>query len=385
MSVTRMTPNYSQSSIQRCNRCHIPIPLNATFCGTCGERFDKQNSTQLLNRADIAERYRITSLVRRRPYVQLFIAIDNLRQQPVVIRDIDVSSLDEQGQAQAIETVQQEHDLLRHLCIPDIMPVIDLRSFQGHLYTIASWPFGFHQNERGRNGIPCYTLQDLLQSGIGLPNGQIAISWVYRLCQTVERLHQKEIILGDLDPHAIIVSDQNYDGLPALMISWLPPLLRNILPYISTATNIVPASIANTLRDTIEKQTDIYSLGALLYLLLTGTSPEEPIASAQHLRWPSRNLTPAINGNVDMVIRRALATRSEDRFQNAADMADALLELCIGPGAQSANIIAGQYAQTRVLKDPPVPEPGRTLGAGDSSDATIIAPLPQLRHKITKV
>src|SRR5579885_1286580 len=322
MSVTRMTPNYSQSSSQRCNRCHIPIPRNATFCGTCGERFDKQNSTQLLNKADIADRYRITSLVRRRPYVQLFIAIDHLRQQPVVIRDIDLSSLDESGQAQALEMVQQEHDRLRKLCIQDLMPIIDLRSFQGHLYTIAAWPFGFHQHERGYSDIPRYTLQDLLQSGIGLPEEQIAISWLYRICQAVERLHQEEIILGDLDPYAIIVSDQEYDGLPALMISWLPLSLQNLLPYIATATNIAPASVTNTLRGSVEKQTDIYSLGALLYLLLTGTSPEEPGASMQHLLRPVR---------------------------------------------------------------PPIPEPGRTLSPGDSGDATIIAPLPQLRRKITKV
>jgi len=380
-----MTPNYSQSSSQWCNRCHIPNPRNATFCGTCGERFDKQNSTQLLNKADITDRYRITSLVRRRPYVQLFIALDHLRPQPVVIRDIDVSSLDESGQARALEAVQQEHDLLRKLCIQDVMPVIDLRSFQGHLYTIAAWPFGFHRNERGQSDIPRYTLQDLLQSGIGLPDEQIAISWLYRLCQAVARLHQEEIILGDLDPYAIIVSDQEYDGLPALMISWLPLSLRNLLPYISTATNIVPASVTNNLRGTVEKQTDIYSLGALLYLLLTGTSPEEPLVSTQHLLRPSRTLTPGINGNVDTIIKRALALKSEERFQSAAEMADALLELCIGTRAQQANSVNNQSRQTRVLKHPPIPEPGRSPSAGDHGDATIIAPLPQLRRKITKV
>src|SRR5581483_11255190 len=110
----------------------------------------------------------------------------------------------------------------------------------------------------------------------------------------------------------------------------LPLSLRNLLPYISTATNIVPASVTNNLRGTVEKQTDIYSLGALLYLLLTGTSPEEPLVSTQHLLRPSRTLTPGINGNVDTIIKRALALKSEERFQSAAEMADALLELCIG-------------------------------------------------------
>lgn len=381
-----MTPNYSQSSSQRCNRCHTQIPLKASFCGTCGERLDKQNSTQLLHRTDIAERYRITSLVRRLPYVQLFIAIDTLRQQPVVIRDLDISSLDEHGQDQAVEAVQQEHTMLRHYNICNVMPVIDLRFFQGHLYSIAAWPFGFHKNEHSYNSVPHYTLQDLLQSGIGLPDEQVAISWVYRLCYAVEQLHQEKIILGNLDPYAIIVSDHGYDGLPALMISWLPLLLRKNLPYISTATNIVHAGFAESLCSAVQPQSDIYSLGALLYLLFTGTSPQEPGASLQHTLRPSRDLTPKINSGVDTIIKRALAVKSEDRFQSAAEMADALLELGIGTRAKQAHTMADKQAQqTRVLKNPLIAEQGDPLPVDDSGDATIIAPLPQLRHKLTKV
>ena len=201
--------------------------------------------------------------------------------------------------------------------------------------------------------------------------------------QEYERLHQEGIILAELDPCAIIVSDQNYDGLSALMISWLPLALQKSLPYISTATNLSPTSIAGMLRSAVEKQSDIYSLGALLYLLLTGISPEDPVAATQHLVRSQRNLTPGINGSVDAIIKRTLATKNEEQFQSAAEIADALLELCISARAKQANTLADYYGQTSVLKHSPLPEPGKTLRAGDDGDATIIAPLPQLRRKIT--
>ncbi|HEU5231071.1 MAG TPA: hypothetical protein VFU49_24835, partial [Ktedonobacteraceae bacterium] len=154
----------------------------------------------------------------------------------------------------------------------------------------------------------------------------------------------------------------------------------------STATNIVHAGFAESLCSAVEPQSDIYSLGALLYLLFTGTSPQEPGASLQHTLRPSRDLTPKINSGVDTIIKRALAVKSEDRFQSAAEMADALLELGIGTRAKQAHTMADkQVQQTRVLKNPLIAEQGDPLPVDDSGDATIIAPLPQLRHKLTKV
>ena len=388
-----MISEHSQSNSQWCSHCHTHIPPDATFCGICGERLNRQSRTALLNRADIADRYRIISLVRRHLSIQLFVAIDNQQQQPVVIRDIDLSSLNQQGLAQAVEVAQQEYDLLRYLNIPDVMPATDLYYFQEHLYMIASWPFGFHTHTPGKASVPCYTLQDLLQSGVGLPSEQVAITWIYRLCYAVERLHQKGIMIGHLDPHSIIVSDKDYEGLPALMISWLPLSMRHLLPYISTITNTAHFVAPEAQHGSVESSSDVYSLGALLYLLLTGVAPEDPSTYEQHPLRSLRDMTPKLSSNIDALMMRALAAKTKDRFGSAEEMAEALLELCIGtrPVRATNTIFSRQMRhdeqeQAKSEQMQPNTDDRATLQANPSEHAPMIAPRSkQLRRQLTKV
>jgi len=80
-----------------------------------------KNAKVIATSTEITDRYRITSLVRRSLYIQLFLAIDTSHQRPVVIRDIDISNVDDEIYTQALDIVQGEYDLLHRLCIPDVL------------------------------------------------------------------------------------------------------------------------------------------------------------------------------------------------------------------------------------------------------------------------
>ncbi len=380
MSITQPIIGRSPSGSLRCPRCNASLPTEATFCGSCGERIDRrvpgawekdsespsQSLPQRAYETDIATRYRITSLVRRRPYVNLFFALDNRQQRMVAIRDIDISSLDEEAQTKAIELVESEYDLLRRSHIPHIMPVIDLRHFQSHIFVIGSseprWEIAVPRGVSESSSAPSapegtegsneqiqrlYTLQDLLQGGIGLPPEQIALDWINHLCRSLDALHKHQIVVGDLDPYTIILNTNSYENQPALMVSWLLPELRSLLPRTSTVTNTSYFSAPEALLGNAEPRSDIYSLGAILYLLLTGTPPDEPdwrngssnhqgeidhshqeiaetpFLSRQRLR-SVRELNPHVSSGIDECIMRALSMEPAERFQNGEEMAEAL-------------------------------------------------------------
>ncbi len=332
MSMTQTTTEVMPSGDPHCQYCGIKLPPRATFCASCGERVIKKQVTSLLqDNQDIAAYYRITSLVRRRPYVSLFLATDIRQQRPVALRDIDITGLDSEGRSNAANAVQHEYDLLRRQHIPYVIPLIDVRHFQGHLYVVAGWP----RDTKGppippvpnnTNG-PLHTLQDILQSGKGLPEESLALAWIEHLCQSLHEIHTSGIVVADLDPQTIVLNGNTYASELALMVSWLPPSLRTLFPHTSTIANTTNYTAPEVLLSKPEPRSDIYSLGALLYLLLTGTPPEEPMARTQRrLRLPSE-LNSRIGTSLDDFIMQALAIDAADRFSNALEMHKALTQL----------------------------------------------------------
>src|SRR5437588_3816441 len=325
MTMTQTTVEVSPSGDPHCPHCQAVLPPHATFCASCGKSITKRNVVPLLqNETDIATRYRVTSLVRRRPYISRFFAIDNQQQRPVALREINIRSLVDDARATACEAVQREFDLLRREHIPSIMPVIDLRHFQGHLYVIAGWPTNTDEKTAV---MQLQTLQDVLQSGIGLPNMQLALSWIDQLCVSLDLLHRHQIILGDLDPQTLILGGNSYNSGLALMVSWLPAAIRNLLPPTSAISNTTNFSAPEALLGKLEPCSDIYSLGAVLYLLLTGLPPEEPALRMQHRLHSPSEINSKINSSLDEFVMKALSIEASERYQNAIEMSEALQSL----------------------------------------------------------
>ncbi len=293
----------------------------------------------------MTERYRITSLVHRSAFTQVFMAIDMLHQRPVIIRDIDITSLNDDEKREAINAVQLEYDALRRQRIPDVTPLIDLRFSQDHLFAVAGWPFPLPEDaENGSSKAPTNTLHDLLQSGIGLPNEQVALTWLYRLSDAVGHLHTLDIVLGDLDPTTIVVNDTTYSGEPALIVSWLPARVRGLLNKTASKMNGNRFVAPEARLGAAEPRSDIYSLGVLLYLLLTGSTPDEPSASIQRPWQGLRSANPRIAGSIEAIVMRALSVDMSNRFQRVEEMEEALL-LALEQFAETRRVRQGASAQ----------------------------------------
>lgn len=336
MSISQTTPEETTAGQLFCPQCNAALPLHATFCSSCGERLKRKERTVLIDEEDIHTRYRITTLVRRYPHSNLYFALDNHQAtepgqaRMVAIRDVDISTLAQEAREKAIALAQQEYDNLRRWHIQHLLACIDLRLFEDHLFLISGAPAS---SPKEANAQRLYTLQDFLQSGLGLPRESRTLEWMRNLCQAVDRLHRQGIVLSDLDPFTVVLDKNSAQAEPKLMIFWLPAELQKLLPQPDPQSTPAVSyfKAPEALAGKPEARSDVYSLGALLYLLLTGMPPDEStLRHRRRLRTP-REINVRISQHVDECVMQALAVEPEERFASVADLLEALEN---GPGGE---------------------------------------------------
>jgi len=353
MSISQSTSEKTSAGQLLCPHCNAASPLRATFCSFCGERLRKKKQTALINEQDIHTRYRITTLVRRYPSSNLYFALDNQQPQKsgqmrmVAIRDIEISDLTKEARDQAITLAQREYDHLRHWNIPHTLACIDLRLSQGHLFLVSGLPVSSSATGKEQR---LYTLQDFLQSGLGLPRESRTLEWIRNLCQAVEQLHRQGIVLGDLDPYTVVLDKNSSQAEPKLLPFWLPPELRKLLPPLDNAANshVSYFKAPEALAGDTEVHSDVYSLGALLYLLLTGTPPDEStLRHRRRLRTP-REVNARISQHVDECVMQALALEPEERFTSVTTLMAALEDPHFSPAPRKTSVPVAQIPDIAV-------------------------------------
>jgi len=173
------------------------------------------------------------------------------------------------------------------------------------------------------------------RDGLGLPE---RLGLIRDLCSAVDYAHRNFIIHRDLKPGNILVGP---DGVPKLLDFGICKLLQSE-PVVGDDTVAAPmtpnyASPEQIRGEPATPLSDIYSLGVVLYELLTGVCPRRfdgltplaieravsdtaiapPSAAGAGKRW-ARQLA----GDLDNVVLRALDTEPQRRYESAAQLSD---------------------------------------------------------------
>jgi WD40 repeat protein len=126
-----------------------------------------------------------------------------------------------------------------------------------------------------------------------------------QVCQAVQHAHQKGIIHRDIKPSNILVSMQDGKAVPKIIDFGVAKALRQPLTERTLATEdsqllgtpeYMSPEQADMATDDIDTRSDIYSLGVLLYVLLTGVLPFDSdtlrTGGIEHIRQVIRETDP---------------------------------------------------------------------------------------------
>ncbi|MED1802617.1 Stk1 family PASTA domain-containing Ser/Thr kinase [Brevibacillus porteri] len=180
-----------------------------------------------------------------------------------------------------------------------------------------------------------YTLKEVIIQRGALPVEE-AVRIAEQICDALDHAHQNQIIHRDIKPHNIMIGKNGRVKVTDFGIA------RAVTSATITHTNAMLGSVhyfsPEQARGGITgEKSDIYSLGIVLYEMVTGELPfsgDSPISVAlKHLQEPlpePRQVNPAIPQSVENVILKALVKDPFLRYASASEMLEDL-ETCLFP------------------------------------------------------
>ncbi|MGV0654884.1 Stk1 family PASTA domain-containing Ser/Thr kinase [Mycolicibacterium thermoresistibile] len=189
------------------------------------------------------------------------------------------------------------------------------------------------------------TLRDIVHTD-GPMEPKRAIEVIADACQALNFSHQHGIIHRDVKPANIMISKT---GAVKVMDFGIARAIADSNSVTQTAAVIGTAQYLSPEQargETVDARSDVYSLGCVLYEILTGEPPfvgDSPVAVAyQHVREdpvpPSRR-NPAVSPELDAVVLKALAKNPDNRYQTAAEMRADLVRVHSGEQPEAPKVL----------------------------------------------
>ena len=218
-----------------------------------------------------------------------------------------------------VRKFRSEAQAAAQLSHPNIVNIYDVGEENGLHYIVMEYVEGT-------------SLNDYIDARAPLSPDE-AIRIAVMICDALEQAHSRGIIHRDIKPHNILMTPEGEIKVADFGIARAPS--TSTITYSGNIMGSVHYISPEQARGAVvDATTDIYSLGCLMYEMLTGQVPfdaESPVTVAlKHIHeepTPPRVLNEAIPSVLEKIVLTAMAKNPIERYRSAAEMRQALLNL----------------------------------------------------------
>ncbi len=188
-----------------------------------------------------------------------------------------------------------------------------------------------------------------------------ATSWIERTARAVHRAHEIGAVHRDLKPSNVMITGRDDPVVLDFGLAHAETADESLTrtgDLLGTPAYMAPEQVAGG-SGAIDRRTDVYALGALLYELVT---LEKPIVEPDRSRLyaailtvrprPARSLNPAIPRDLDAVLDACLQKAPSDRYQTAESLAADLAAVREGRGVAVRRPSLASIVARRVRSEP---------------------------------
>ncbi|WP_088105050.1 Stk1 family PASTA domain-containing Ser/Thr kinase [Halalkalibacter urbisdiaboli] len=257
----------------------------------------------------ISGRYQILETIGGGGMANVYKALDVILDRHVAVKVLQPQFSDDE---QFIKRFRREAQAATSLAHPNVVSIYDVGE-EGNIYYIVM------EYVRGQ------TLKEMIQKNGPLPVEQ-ALNFFEQMMSALSHAHANQIVHRDIKPHNILVSEEGVVKVTDFGIA------RAMSSATITHTNSVMGSVHYLSPEQargghVTNKSDIYSLGIVLYEMVTGTLPfsgDTAVSIAiKHLQneIPSaKAIVPALPQSVENIIRKATVKDPLKRYESIHEM-----------------------------------------------------------------
>ena len=294
-----------------CIKCDFTNERLTKICAKCGSSLEGAPvDTYCGKEVIVGQRYRMISPLKVGGMAGVYVAKDTRLNSICAIKELHMQNFADTGKEYSIQNFKAEAELLANLRHPSLPRVIDYFYENSKYYLVMDYIYGDDLSIiLEREGIPW------------LPE-KVVLNWAIELCDVLVYLHNQSppIIYRDLKPSNIMLKLQDKKvmlidfGLAQMV--YTRPLGQEVA--FGTAGYAPPEQYAG--RE--EPRSDIYSLGATIHHLITGTAPNIPFKFK-----PVREINREVSPEFERIVKKSVEKNINSRYQTALLMKDDLMSL----------------------------------------------------------
>jgi serine/threonine protein kinase/Flp pilus assembly protein TadD len=323
----------------KCPRCHFDNPETQKFCGDCGTQLPlpkdirpevtetlKTPVKELTTGSTFAGRYQVIEELGKGGMGKVYKVFDTKIKEKVALKLIKPEVASDK---ETIERFNNELRLARKVRHKNVCGMFDLGEAESAHFITMEY-------------VPGQDLKGLIRQSKQLTVGT-AVAIAKQVCEGLEEAHRLGIIHRDLKPSNIIIDK---DGNAKIMDFGIARSLkaRGITGagvMIGTPEYMSPEQVEG--KD-IDQRSDIYSLGVILYEIVTGRVPFEGdtpftigVKHKSEIPKNPKELNAQIPDDLNKVILKCLEKNKEKRYQSAGELGAELSKIEGGiPTAEKA-------------------------------------------------
>jgi eukaryotic-like serine/threonine-protein kinase len=276
----------------------------------------------------LSDRYEVEELVGTGGMSSVFRAHDRLLDRKVALKVLHQQFTDD---ADYVERFRREARAVAALSHPNIVTVIDRGEHENRQFIVFEYIAGEN-------------LKALIERRGAAPV-TTALELAMQIARGLSFAHQQGLVHRDVKPQNVLLNGDGQAKVTDFGIARSLDVQHGMTQtgtVLGTSDYIAPEQAQG---HRVDEHTDVYSLGVVLYELLTNEVPfpgENFVAVAmRHINEPPppiRDKRPDVSPRLEAAVQRAMAKRPEDRFQTMADFCREL-EACLAE-AQGRSAVA---------------------------------------------